>query len=414
MAESDNGVDNFRFWDHPLALPEAGEPDANVSDMRLTAHEDGWIYGVFGTERKDPQAPPATPRAPSSRVGIVRTRDLVKWERLADLRSRAVGPQSVALHPELVRGQYAFYTRAQGASAGTTARRRTASASRCARTSSRRSSASETVIDARGYQTIKEARNAAGAAAAQDRPGLAARRTGHAHHRRGAALGAVRLPVRPRGPRARDRGARRATCSPPRATSGSGDVSSGLACAGAVARPTGEVLPLLRRRPRAACTWPRPASSGSLDYVDAHGARPAAARTRASRSARRSSSATSSCWRAPRARPIVGCAEGRPAQRGDSMTTRRSLPGNRGGRGRRSGARRPRRRSGPPRSRRSACSSTACGTSSRRTCPGTLKQVKDWGFEEVESLRPLRSRRSPGRSRTRACAAPRSTSATTS
>src|SRR6185295_9899544 len=85
-----------------------------VAEMRLTAHEDGFVYGLFGSERHDPQAPEGDTTRAVSHVGIVRTRDLVQWERLSDLRLRGSGAQSVALHPELVRGSYAFYTRAAG------------------------------------------------------------------------------------------------------------------------------------------------------------------------------------------------------------------------------------------------------------------------------------------------------------
>jgi len=105
VAESDNGVDNFRFWDQPVALPEAKGAEANVSDMRLTVHEDGWVYGAFESAR---QGALAEDRAP--RTGFVRTRDLVAWDRLDDVRSPSVSLTRVALHPELVKGQYAFYT----------------------------------------------------------------------------------------------------------------------------------------------------------------------------------------------------------------------------------------------------------------------------------------------------------------
>jgi len=85
VAESDNGVDNFRFWDHPVVMPETDVPDTNVYDMRLTAHEDGWIYGIFCTERKDPQAPPGDTSSAVAQAGIARTKDLVRWQRLPDL-----------------------------------------------------------------------------------------------------------------------------------------------------------------------------------------------------------------------------------------------------------------------------------------------------------------------------------------
>ncbi|RMG57880.1 MAG: glycosidase [Bacteroidetes bacterium] len=113
MAESPNGVDQFRFWDYPITLPETDEPDTNVYDMRLVAHEDGWIYGLFCTERKDPEAPEGDTSAAVAKCGIARTKDFVNWERLPDLISHSGQQRNVVLHPEFVEGQYAFYTRPQ-------------------------------------------------------------------------------------------------------------------------------------------------------------------------------------------------------------------------------------------------------------------------------------------------------------
>ena len=112
MAESPDGVDNFRFWDRPVTMPEWGEPATNVYDMRLTAHEDGWVYGVFCVERKDPAAAPGDLSSAVAAAGIARTRDFVTWERLPDLVS-ASQQRNVVLHPEFVDGKYAFYTRPQ-------------------------------------------------------------------------------------------------------------------------------------------------------------------------------------------------------------------------------------------------------------------------------------------------------------
>ena len=112
MAESPNGVDNFRFWDRPVTMPEWGEPATNVYDMRLTAHEDGWVYGVFCVERKDPAAAPGDLSSAVAAAGIARTRDFVAWERLPDLVS-ASQQRNVVLHPEFVDGKYALYTRPQ-------------------------------------------------------------------------------------------------------------------------------------------------------------------------------------------------------------------------------------------------------------------------------------------------------------
>ena len=112
VAESANGIDGWRFWDYPVRLPQAADPDVNVYDMRLTAHEDGWIYGVFCTERKDPRYPHDLSAA-VAQAGIVRTHDLVTWERLPDLVTRAEQQRNVVLHPLFVDGRYAFYTRPQ-------------------------------------------------------------------------------------------------------------------------------------------------------------------------------------------------------------------------------------------------------------------------------------------------------------
>ncbi|MGC9470908.1 MAG: glycoside hydrolase family 130 protein [Bacteroidales bacterium] len=112
IAESPNGTDRFRFWNEPVDLPETENPDVNVYDMRLTRHEDGWIYGIFCTERKDPNAPPGDMSSAVAAAGIARTRDLKTWERLPDLRSE-YQQRNVVLHPEFVNEQYALYTRPQ-------------------------------------------------------------------------------------------------------------------------------------------------------------------------------------------------------------------------------------------------------------------------------------------------------------
>jgi 4-O-beta-D-mannosyl-D-glucose phosphorylase len=112
VAESADGIDGWRFWDYPVRLPQTAVPDVNVYDMRLTPHEDGWIYGVFCTERKDPRSPHDLTAA-VAQAGIVRTRDLLAWERLPDLVTRADQQRNVVLHPRFVREKYAFYTRPQ-------------------------------------------------------------------------------------------------------------------------------------------------------------------------------------------------------------------------------------------------------------------------------------------------------------
>ena len=111
VAESPNGIDNFRFHDHPITMPDTDDPAINVYDMRLTAHEDGWVYGLFCVERHDP-AFPNDLSAATATCGIARTKDLVNWERLPDLKSRSQ-QRNVVLHPEFVDGKYALYTRPQ-------------------------------------------------------------------------------------------------------------------------------------------------------------------------------------------------------------------------------------------------------------------------------------------------------------
>ena len=112
IAESPNGVDNFRFWEYPVSIPETDDPDINVYDMRLTAHEDGWVYGVFCSERKDSNAVVGDLSSATAGAGIIRTKDLKNWERLPDLKSKSQ-QRNVVLHPEFVDGKYAFYTRPQ-------------------------------------------------------------------------------------------------------------------------------------------------------------------------------------------------------------------------------------------------------------------------------------------------------------
>lgn len=161
VAESENGVDNFRFWDHPLVMPETEDPDTNVYDMRLTAHEDGWIYGIFCTERKDPAAAPGDTSSAVAGAGIARTKDLVSWERLPDLRSQSAQQRNVVLHPELVKGRYALYTRPQdsfieagkGGGIGFA----------LCENMERAEIGDEAILEPKLYHTIKEVKNGAGA-----------------------------------------------------------------------------------------------------------------------------------------------------------------------------------------------------------------------------------------------------------
>ena len=111
VAESPNGVDNFRFWDEPITLPEDSIHATNVYDMRLTQHQDGWIYGVFCAERHD-DSQPDNLSAATATAGIARTKDLITWQRLPDLQSKSQ-QRNVVLHPEFVEDKYALYTRPQ-------------------------------------------------------------------------------------------------------------------------------------------------------------------------------------------------------------------------------------------------------------------------------------------------------------
>ncbi|PJB12788.1 MAG: glycosidase [Flavobacteriales bacterium CG_4_9_14_3_um_filter_40_17] len=113
IAESPNGFNRFEFWDSPILIPQNGLPDTNVYDMRLVVHEDGWIYGIFCTERKDPKAPKGDTSSAVANAGIVRSKDLINWERLPDLISNSSQQRNVVLHPEFVNGKYAVYTRPQ-------------------------------------------------------------------------------------------------------------------------------------------------------------------------------------------------------------------------------------------------------------------------------------------------------------
>ena len=110
VAESPNGIDNFRFWEEPITMPDDVIPATNIYDMRITKHEDGWIYGVFCAERHDDSQPGNL--SATATAGIARTKDLKTWERLPDLKTKSQ-QRNVVLHPEFVDGKYAFYTRPQ-------------------------------------------------------------------------------------------------------------------------------------------------------------------------------------------------------------------------------------------------------------------------------------------------------------
>lgn len=159
IAESPNGVDNFRFWKRPVNLPDIDPEETNVYDMRLTAHEDGWVYGIFCSERLDQQAEPGDLSSAIAKAGIVRTKNLIDWERLPDLKS-ASQQRNVVLHPEFVNGKYVLYTRPQdgfinagsGGGIGWALIDDMTNAEVL----------SEQIIDKRYYHTIKEVKNGEG------------------------------------------------------------------------------------------------------------------------------------------------------------------------------------------------------------------------------------------------------------
>lgn len=160
IAESDNGIDNFRFWDFPITLPETDRPDTNVYDMRLTQHEDGYIYGLFCTERKDFNNPDIS--AAEAQCGIARTKDLITWERLPDLITYSGQQRNVVLHPEFIDGKYGIFTRPQdgfisvGAGGGI--------GFGLCEDMTRAEIKDEVIVDEKVYHTIKEVKNGQGPA----------------------------------------------------------------------------------------------------------------------------------------------------------------------------------------------------------------------------------------------------------
>lgn len=159
VAESDNGIDNFRFWPRPITMPDTEVPGTNVYDMRLTRHQDGWIYGLFCVERHD-DSQPCDLSAATAACGIARTKDLVDWQRLPDLKCKSQ-QRNVVLHPEFVDGKYALYTRPQdsfidtgnGGGIGWTLIDDICNAE---------ITREEKIIDERIYHTIKEVKNGEG------------------------------------------------------------------------------------------------------------------------------------------------------------------------------------------------------------------------------------------------------------
>ena len=159
VAESPDGIDNFRFWDYPVTMPEDIIPATNIYDMRLTVHEDGWIYGIFCAERHDDTAPAGDLSSATATAAIARTKDLKTWERLPDLKTRSQ-QRNVVLHPEFVDGKYALYTRPQDgfidAGSGGGIGWALVDDITCAEVKE------ETIIDRRYYHTIKEVKNGEG------------------------------------------------------------------------------------------------------------------------------------------------------------------------------------------------------------------------------------------------------------
>lgn len=158
VAESPNGIDQWKFWDHPIAMPVNDDPEMNVYDIRLTQHEDGWIYGLFCAERKD-QSEPNDSSAALASCGIARTKDLENWERLPDLKSNAAQQRNCVLHPEFVNEKYMIYTRPQSAFIDT------GDSGICVGFSESMENAiisEETMMDPRTYHTVKEVKNGQG------------------------------------------------------------------------------------------------------------------------------------------------------------------------------------------------------------------------------------------------------------
>lgn len=113
LAVSDNGIDQFQFIDTPLVWDDVDKEETNIYDMRLVKHEDGWIYGIYCSESKDPSADEFDTSSAVAQAGLVRTKDLKEWERLPNVQTPSPQQRNVVLHPEYVDGQYAFYTRPQ-------------------------------------------------------------------------------------------------------------------------------------------------------------------------------------------------------------------------------------------------------------------------------------------------------------
>ena len=169
IAESKNGIDGFRFWDEPCVIPETKDPDTNIYDMRLVKHEDGWIYGLFCTERRDPKAKPDDQSSAVAQCGLVRTKDLKKWERLPDIKTPSAQQRNVVVHPEFVGGKYALYTRPQDGFIDTGSGGGIGWA--LCSSMEKASTGKESIIDRRTYHTINELKNGQGPAPIKTKDG---------------------------------------------------------------------------------------------------------------------------------------------------------------------------------------------------------------------------------------------------
>ena len=239
VADSETGIDGFRFREKPILLPELAERDTNVYDMRLTRHEDGWIYGLFCSERKDPAAPKGDESAAVAACGIVRTRDLEHWERLNDLVTPSPQQRNVVLHPEFVNGKYAFYTRPQDGfiDAGTGG----GIGWGLSDSIEQAKLDSETIVDRKIYHTIKEVKNGCGAPPIKTKKGWLHIAHGVRNTAAGLRYVLYAFLCAPEDPS-------RVIRSPggfflaPFKEEMIGDVSNVVFCNGLVARPSGEVF----------------------------------------------------------------------------------------------------------------------------------------------------------------------------
>ncbi len=239
VADSETGIDGFRFREKPILLPELAERDTNVYDMRLTRHEDGWIYGLFCSERKDPAASKGDESAAVAACGIVRTRDLEHWERLNDLVTPSPQQRNVVLHPEFVNGKYAFYTRPQDGfiDAGTGG----GIGWGLSDSIEQAKLDSETIVDRKIYHTIKEVKNGCGAPPIKTKKGWLHIAHGVRNTAAGLRYVLYAFLCAPEDPS-------RVIRSPggfflaPFKEERIGDVSNVVFCNGLVARPSGEVF----------------------------------------------------------------------------------------------------------------------------------------------------------------------------